>query len=139
LNPELRGATTSGGRLIVRVVLATSAAALVAAGHLGYLVYMVLGGFLALRRLAWLWPHVVSTVWSVYVTLTGARCPLTTLEKWLLARGGNTPYEDSFIAHYLHGTLYPAQFETAVWLTAMGLVLVSYVIVLSRRRRLAVP
>jgi hypothetical protein len=29
--------------------------------HLGYLVPP--GGFLALRSLVWLWPHILSTVW----------------------------------------------------------------------------
>ena len=91
------------------------AAALVVVVHMGYLAYMVFGGFLALHRFAWLWPHIVSTVYSVYVTVTGFRCPLTALEKWLLERGGRTPYEGSFIAQYLRGTLYPAEFETALW------------------------
>jgi hypothetical protein len=114
------------------------AAALVVAVHMGYLAYMVFGGFLALRRFAWLWPHIVSTVYSIYVTVTDFRCPLTALEKWLLARGGRMPYEGSFTAYYLRDNLYPAQYETAVWLSGMGLALVSYAIVLTRRRRLAV-
>jgi Protein of Unknown function (DUF2784) len=114
-----------------------SAAALVVVVHLGYLVYMVFGGFLALRRIAWLWPHIGSTVYSVYVTVTDFRCPLTALEKWLLERAGRIPYEDSFTAHYLRDNLYPAQYENAVWLSGMGLALVSYAAVLTRRRRLA--
>ena len=119
----------------MRVVLALGAAGLVAAGHMAFLVYLVLGGFLALRRLAWLWPHLVSTAWSVYVTLTGSQCPLTILEKELLARGGRAPYDGSFIGHYLQGTLYPAQYETAVWLASLGIALVSYAVVVVRRRR----
>jgi hypothetical protein len=120
-------------------VLALVAAALVAVGHMAFLVYLVFGGFLALRRLAWLWPHLASTAWSVYVTLTDSRCPVTTLEKWLLAEGGRTPYEDSFIAHYLHGTLFPAQYDTVVWLASVALALGSYALVLTRQRRPASP
>ena len=116
-----------------------SAAALVVVVHIGYLVYMVFGGFLALRRFRWLWPHIGSTVYSVYVTVTDFRCPLTALEKWLLARAGRIPYEDSFTAHYLRDNLYPAQYENAVWLSGMGLAVVSYAAVLLRRRRLAAP
>ncbi len=116
-------------------MLALVAAAVVAAGHMAFLGYLVLGGFLGLRRLAWLWPHLASTIWSVWVTLTGWTCPLTTLEKDLLARGGRTPYEGSYIAHYLHGTLFPARYETAVWVASVGIALVSYAVVLVRRRR----
>lgn len=102
---------------------------------MGFLAYLVLGGFLALRRLAWLWPHLAATLWSVHITLTQGRCPLTTLEKWLLVQAGRTPYEDSYIAHYLAGTVYPAQYEVAVWLASVMVALASYVVVLVRRRR----
>jgi hypothetical protein len=117
-------------------------AALIAAGavvllHLAYLVYATIGGFLGLRSLAWLWPHVASTIWSVAVTLTSLSCPLTALEKWLLRMSGRTPYDDSFTAHYLRDVLYPAKYEVAVWLTMIGVALLSYVIVLTAPRRRA--
>jgi hypothetical protein len=115
--------------------LAVVAAGLVALVHMGFLAYIVFGGFLGLRRLAWLWPSIAATLYSAYVTLASFTCPLTTLEKWLLEAGGRVPYEGSFIAQYLHGVLYPAQYETAAWLTAMGIALASYVVVLTRPRR----
>jgi hypothetical protein len=116
-------------------VAALVAAAVVAFLHMAFLVYMVVGGFLALRRFAWIWPSIGVTLYSVYVTLTDFTCPVTTLEKWLLAEGGRTPYQGSFTAHYLRDTLYPAQWETAIWLTAMGVAVASYVLALTRRRR----
>jgi Protein of Unknown function (DUF2784) len=115
--------------------LAVAAAVVVAIVHMGFLAYIVFGGFLALRRLAWLWPSVASTLYAAYVTLADFTCPLTTLEKWLLEVGGRVPYEGSFIAHYLHDVLYPAQYETAAWLTSTGIALVSYALVLTRWRR----
>lgn len=111
------------------------AAAVLVVLHLAFLAYMVVGGFLALRRFAWIWPSVGVTVYSIYVTLTDFTCPVTTLEKWLLEVGGRTPYEGSFTAHYLRGTLYPAEYETAIWLTAMGLAVTSYVWAVGRRVR----
>jgi hypothetical protein len=99
---------------------------------------MVFGGFLALHRFAWIWPSIGTTLYSIYVTVTDFRCPVTTLEKWLLELGGRTPYKGSFTAHYLRDVLYPAQYETAVWLCGMGIALVSYAVVLTRRRRPAV-
>lgn len=118
-------------------------AALLAAGvvvlHLAYLIYAAVGGFLGLRRRAWLWPHLASTAWSVVVTTTPVGCPLTAAEKWLLERAGRSPYEGSFTAHYLRDVLYPAQYEVAVWLTMMGLALTSYVLVLRRQPVPAAP
>ena len=89
--------------------------------HLAYLVYAAVGGFLGLRGLAWLLPHVISTVWSITVTLTPVNCPLTALERWLLEMGGRTPYDESFTAHYLRDVVYPVQYETAIWLGMMAL------------------
>ena len=114
------------------------AADLVVVAHMGVLAYMVFGGFLGLHRIAWIWPHMAMIGWSVYVILASYTCPLTRLEKWLLERGGTTPYDDSFIGHYLSGTVYPEQYEIAVWLAMIGLALTSYGLALTRRRRVAV-
>jgi Protein of Unknown function (DUF2784) len=118
--------------------LAVVAAAVVVVVHMAFLAYIVLGGFLALRRLAWLWPSIAVTLYSAYVTLASYTCPLTTLEKWLLEAGGRVPYEGSFIAQYLHDVVYPAQYERAAWVIAMGIALVSYAVVLRRWRRVPV-
>jgi hypothetical protein len=103
--------------------------------HLAFLAYMVFGGFLALRRFRLIWPHIATTVYSFYVTLTSFTCPATRLEKWLLEMGGETPYEGSFIARYVRGTLYPPEYETAIWMTAMAVAIASQAFVLTRRRR----
>jgi hypothetical protein len=117
--------------------LAAGAAVVVAVAHMGVLAYIVFGGFLGLRRLAWLWPSIATTLYAAFVTLADFTCPLTTLEKWLLEVGGRVPYEGSFIAHYLHDVLFPARYETAAWLTSTGVALVSYAVVLTRWRRSA--
>lgn len=116
-------------------VAALLAAAIVVLVHLGYLVYAAVGGFLGLRSLVWLVPHLVSTAWSVTVTLTPVNCPLTALEKWLLELSGRTPYDGSFTAHYLRDVVYPYQYETLVWLGMIGLAVVSYAVVLRARLR----
>lgn len=103
--------------------------------HLAYLVYAAVGGFLGLRGLVWLLPHVISTVWSITVTVTPVNCPLTALERWLLELGGRTPYDESFTAHYLRDVVYPVQYETEIWLGMMALAVFSYVLVLGSRFR----
>jgi hypothetical protein len=117
--------------------LALVASVVVVIVHMAFLAYIVFGGFLGLRKLAWLWPSIATTLYSAYVTLASYTCPLTTLEKWLLEVAGRKPYEGSFISQYLHDILYPAQYATAAWLTAMGIALVSYAVVLRRRLRSA--
>jgi hypothetical protein len=118
-------------------VAALVTAVVVACLHMAFLVYMVIGGPLALYRFPLIWPSIAVTVYSFYVTLTDFTCPVTTLEKWLLEKAGRTPYQGSFTAHYLRGTLYPAQYETAVWISAMGIAIASYGLAIARRRRLA--
>ncbi len=122
---------------MIRSVAALVAAALVAVLHMVLLVYMTVGGFLALYRFAWIWPSLGVTVYSIYVTLTDFTCPVTTLEKGLLAAGGRTPYQGSFTAHYLRGSLYPPEYETAIWLGAMALSVFAYGLALRRQLRRA--
>jgi hypothetical protein len=123
---------------MVRVVSALVLADAVVVLHMAFLVYMVLGGFLALRRFHLIWPHIGVIVYSFYVTLTSFTCPATTLQRWLLEKGGETPYQESFIHQYLRGRLYPAELETAVWISCMAIAIASWVFVVMRRRRTAV-
>lgn len=115
-------------------MLAQAAAYFVVVVHLAFLAYLVVGGFLALRRFALIWPSVVATSYAVWVTLADRACPLTTLEKWLWEAAGRESYEGSFISYYLNGVLYPAQYEMVVFLLSLGVVLSSYALVLTRRR-----
>ena len=124
---------------IVPGVAALVLADVVVVVHMAFLVYMVLGGFLALRRFALVWPHIATTLYSAYVTLASFTCPLTRLEKWLLVSGGGTPYDGSFIHQYLQGVLYPAEYETVMWLGCMTVAVASQAYVLTRHRRQAVP
>ena len=124
-------ASAAYGRDVAALALAQTVVVL----HMVFLVYMVLGGFLALRRIGLVWPHVAVIGYSFYVTLTSFTCPATTLEKWFLQQGGETPYEGSFIEQYLRGKLYPADYETAIWLGCMGIALASQALAVVRHRR----
>ena len=121
--------------------LAGLSADVVVALHIGYLVYAAFGGFLALRGLSWMWLHLTSSVWSVTVTVTAISCPMTAIEKWLIASSGGTPYDGTFIEQYLTGIVYPVEYETAVWFGGAAIALLSYAIVFVHRRavRAALP
>jgi hypothetical protein len=57
------------------------------------------------RWIAWL--HLPAAAWGAFVEFTGWTCPLTPLENWLRAQGGETSYRSDFIAQYLLPVLYP--------------------------------
>ncbi len=75
--------------------------------HLGFILFVVLGGFLVVRwpRLAWL--HVPAVLWGALIEFTGGVCPLTPLEVSLRQRGGEAGYTGGFIEHYVTQLVYP--------------------------------
>ena len=75
--------------------------------HAAFLVFVVFGGFLVLCRRQWAWLHIPAVVWSAFVELAGSICPLTHLENYFRARGGEKPYGSDFIEHYVMPVLYP--------------------------------
>lgn len=83
--------------------------AVTAGAHLGYLIYLPSGGFLALR-----WPrtrrlHLAAVCWGAGVAALGWSCPLTSLERWARARAGMDALpEAGFIDRYVDGVCYPA-------------------------------
>jgi Protein of Unknown function (DUF2784) len=76
--------------------------------HLGFVLFVVLGGLLVLRhpRIAWL--HLPAAVWGVLIEFAGWICPLTPLENALRRAGGGAGYSGGFIAHYVTELIYPA-------------------------------
>jgi hypothetical protein len=124
---------TQGGALIYRG-LADAVLLL----HLGFVLFVILGGLLVLRwpRVAWL--HFPAATWGVLVEYTGWICPLTPLENSFRTLGGQTTYSGSFIQHYIQPVLYPAGLTRATQV-ALGsalliLNLAAYGVVISRNR-----
>lgn len=75
--------------------------------HLGFVLFVVLGGLLVLR---WRWVaflHLPAAVWGVLIEFSGWICPLTPLENSLRVRGGEAGYSGGFIQHYIQPLLYP--------------------------------
>lgn len=75
--------------------------------HLAFVVFVVIGGFLA-SRWPWIaWVHVPVAVWGVWIEIANGICPLTPLENWLRTRAGGSGYQGGFVEHYLLAALYP--------------------------------
>ena len=107
--------------------------------HLAFVLFVVLGGLLALRwpRIAWL--HLPAVAWGALIEWRGWICPLTPLEMGLRRRAGEAGYEGGFLDHYLIPLLYPPGLTRELQLgLAVGVVLLNavvYAVVLRRRGR----
>jgi hypothetical protein len=105
--------------------------------HFAYLVYVVLGGFLA-----WRWPraffvHLAAGIWGVLIVMEWVDCPLTWAEHWARQRNGETPSNAGFIDRYVTGVIYPEQYVHQVQGAVALVVVGSWIgaLVLWRRRR----
>jgi hypothetical protein len=87
---------------------------LVLLAHLGFILFVVLGG-IAVRWRRWMAVlHLPCAVYGVAVEYRGRICPLTPLENRLRALGGEQGYRGGFVEHYLAPIVYPEAFSPAV-------------------------
>ena len=105
--------------------------------HVAFVVFVLLGGLLALRRPLVAWVHLPAVAWGAWVEFAGSVCPLTPLENWLREQGGGAAYSAGFIEHYLLPILYPASLSRELqWGLGSVVLLVNavlYIVVLRRR------
>lgn len=120
-------------------MLHRAAADLLVLVHLGFVVFVLAGGLLALRFRRAPWLHVPAAIWGAAIEIGGCICPLTPLENRLRAAGGAAGYSGGFIEHYVLPVVYPAglsrrsQIVLGVFVLAANLVVYAAV----RRRRRA--
>jgi len=98
----------------------------VVALHLGYLAYLVAGGFLAWRWQRTLALHLICAIWAVLIVTTEAPCPLTWLQNALRSLGGQEDLTMSFVDTYVGGVFYPGDHETTARAVVALLVAVSW-------------
>lgn len=115
------------------------AADLVLVAHLAFILFVVLGGWLVLRR-AWVaWLHLPAAVWGAFIELAGGVCPLTPLENRLRTASGSAGLEGGFIEHYLMPLIYPAAMGRSLQVVlGVGVILINlafYGLLIRRRRR----
>lgn len=90
--------------------------------HLGFVAFLVAGGFLARRRPGVTRAHLGALAISAAIYGGGLDCPLTDLEKALRARAGAAVYPDGFIAHYLVSPVHPGGMTETVGIGLFGAV-----------------
>lgn len=91
--------------------------------HLGFILFVLLGGLLVLkwRWLAWL--HLPAAAWGAAVELFHLYCPLTPWENALRRAAGEQGYDGGFIEHYLIPLIYPSGLTPQMQLWLGGVVL----------------
>lgn len=97
--------------------------------HFGFIVFVVLGGLVALR-----WPrvaiiHLPTAAWGILIELFGWVCPLTPLENSLRRSAGEAGYAGGFVEHYLLPVIYPGGLTREVQLMLAGVVVAVNVVV----------
>jgi hypothetical protein len=107
--------------------------------HFCFVLFVVLGGVLVLRR-PWLaWLHVPVAIWGALIEFAGWICPLTPLENHLRALGREPGYSGGFVEHYITAVLYPSGLtrgmQVAIGVFVLAVNVTVYGILIARMRR----
>ncbi len=75
--------------------------------HFGFILFVIFGGFLALKWRKIIWLHFPAVIWGALIEFSGWICPLTIFENSLrtASSGG---YASGFIEHYIVPIIYPS-------------------------------
>jgi hypothetical protein len=87
--------------------------------HLGFILFVVAGAAVVVRRRRLLPVHLAAVAWGIAIEVMGATCPLTALENRLRLLAGTAGYAGGFVDHYLVGLIYPSGLTRGMqWLLA---------------------
>jgi hypothetical protein len=105
--------------------------------HLSFILFVVLGGLLALKWPWVAWAHLPAAAWGAVVEIMGWICPLTPLEITLRRAAGRVAYDVSFVERYLVPIVYPStltrEMQMALGLFVLAINLGVYTVVWRRR------
>lgn len=118
------------------------AAEVVVLVHIGFVLFVVLGGLLVWRwpRVAWL--HIPAASWGALLEFMGWMCPLTPLENYFRRRAGDAGYEGAFVEHYIVPLIYPSaltpnlQIVLGVFVVVLNFAVYLGYFILRKRKRL---
>jgi hypothetical protein len=90
--------------------------------HFAFILFVLFGGFLVLKRRRIAWVHVPCFAWGALVELFGWWCPITPLENWLRVESGRAGYQTGFIEHYIMPIVYPVDLTRELQMVLGGAV-----------------
>ena len=91
--------------------------------HLGFILFVLFGGLLALKWRPVMWLHLPAAAWGVAVEVFHLPCPLTRWENLLRHLAGQDGYGGGFVEHYILTLIYPAGLTPGIQLALGALVL----------------
>jgi hypothetical protein len=119
-------------------VLFSALADLVLVAHFAFVLFVVLGGVIALRWPRVAYAHIPVALYGAAIEFSGFVCPLTPLEVGLRRRGGEAGYEGGFVEHYITAALYPSgltrELQVGLGIAVVVINAAVYAIWLRRRR-----
>ena len=105
--------------------------------HLAFILFVIFGGLLVIRRPRLAWMHLPAAIWGSWIEFSGRICPLTPLENHFRRLGGQAGYEGGFIEHYITAIIYPdgltRGIQVFLGLMVVGINIVAYAITIRRR------
>jgi len=94
--------------------------------HLAFILFVVFGALLVLRRRRLMPLHLLAVAWGIGIEVLGAACPLTYAENRLRLLAGGAGYSGGFIEHYVVGLIYPGALTRGMQLClAAGVLLIN--------------
>ncbi len=92
--------------------------------HLGWILFLILGAVIGVRRILVMWVHLGAMAFSLVLQIFSWICPLTHLEFWLRQRhDASLAYPGSFIAHYAEELVYLRVDPAHVFVATLGIVM----------------
>ena len=91
--------------------------------HLGFIGFVILGGFMLLKWRWLIFVHLPAVLWGVLLEFQGWICPLTPLEQALRRMSGQQSYTGGFIQHYILPVIYPPALDLDIQLI-LGVLLI---------------
>ena len=76
--------------------------------HLIFILFVLFGVLLVLKKPKLAWVHIPVAVWGMLISLVGWICPLTPLENYFRRIAGEQGYTGSFIDLYIMPIIYPS-------------------------------
>ncbi len=75
--------------------------------HLGFILFVTLGGLLVFKWRKLAFAHIPCALWGGLIEFTGWICPLTPLENHFRRLAGELGYAGGFVDHYITPLIYP--------------------------------
>jgi hypothetical protein len=118
-------------------MIARIAADLLVIVHFAFIVFVVLGGLLALKWWKVSFLHIPCALWGALIEFRGWICPLTPIEHHLREAAGSAGYTGGFINHYIMPIIYPTgltrEMQLSLGITVLVINLCVYGLVLVNR------